>query len=233
ECRGRNARRSRFLPGSRAVPMTLAARSCRSARSADLRRARLHLAGHRRSAVEPGPAACQSCDRAEPPRTERDVDPFTQLWQMPEKTAIRDYDGQGERSHPSWVGLRGLEPLTSSLSGKRSNRLSYRPELVPTDPRTARRIGYRKLGLAAQSDSLSVTSMPPVKVVTRLYSAAPTVARAVNRTTLIVHTSAVYSSTRDALNQLAALVPGWSLLKVTSPTVCSILAKTPSLESAK
>jgi hypothetical protein len=25
------------------------------------------------------------------------------------------------------VGLRGLEPLTSSLSGKRSNRLSYRP----------------------------------------------------------------------------------------------------------
>jgi hypothetical protein len=26
-----------------------------------------------------------------------------------------------------WVGLRGLEPLTSSLSGKRSNRLSYRP----------------------------------------------------------------------------------------------------------
>src|SRR5690348_9592986 len=27
----------------------------------------------------------------------------------------------------TWVGLRGLEPLTSSLSGKRSNRLSYRP----------------------------------------------------------------------------------------------------------
>src|SRR5262245_27828815 len=25
------------------------------------------------------------------------------------------------------VGLRGLEPRTSSLSGKRSNRLSYRP----------------------------------------------------------------------------------------------------------
>ena len=25
------------------------------------------------------------------------------------------------------MGLRGLEPLTSSLSGKRSNRLSYRP----------------------------------------------------------------------------------------------------------
>jgi hypothetical protein len=27
----------------------------------------------------------------------------------------------------TWVGLSGLEPLTSSLSGKRSNRLSYRP----------------------------------------------------------------------------------------------------------
>jgi hypothetical protein len=106
------------------------------------------------------------------------------------------------------VGLRGLEPLTSSLSGKRSNRLSYRPDRAPTSSASARRIGYRKLGLAAQSDSLSVTSMPPVRVVTRLYSAAPTVARAVNRMALMVHTSAVYSSTRDALNQLAALVPG-------------------------
>ena len=26
-----------------------------------------------------------------------------------------------------WVGLSGLEPLTSALSGQRSNRLSYRP----------------------------------------------------------------------------------------------------------
>ncbi len=29
------------------------------------------------------------------------------------------------------VGLRGLEPRTSSLSGKRSNRLSYRPFSSP------------------------------------------------------------------------------------------------------
>src|SRR3954453_754660 len=29
--------------------------------------------------------------------------------------------------HGSGVGLTGLEPVTSSLSGKRSNRLSYRP----------------------------------------------------------------------------------------------------------
>jgi hypothetical protein len=31
-----------------------------------------------------------------------------------------------------WVGLSGLEPLTSALSGQRSNRLSYRPEGVAT-----------------------------------------------------------------------------------------------------
>ena len=31
------------------------------------------------------------------------------------------------RGREAPVGLRGLEPLTSSLSGKRSNRLSYRP----------------------------------------------------------------------------------------------------------
>jgi hypothetical protein len=31
------------------------------------------------------------------------------------------------------VGLGGLEPPTSSLSGKRSNRLSYRPSSVPLD----------------------------------------------------------------------------------------------------
>ena len=29
------------------------------------------------------------------------------------------------------VGLSGLEPLTSALSGQRSNRLSYRPEGAP------------------------------------------------------------------------------------------------------
>ena len=31
------------------------------------------------------------------------------------------------------VGLRGLEPLASSLSGKRSNRLSYRPVFAGKD----------------------------------------------------------------------------------------------------
>ena len=39
------------------------------------------------------------------------------------------------------VGLRGLEPLTSSLSGKRSNRLSYRParHLLRALPRSTHR----------------------------------------------------------------------------------------------
>ena len=34
----------------------------------------------------------------------------------------------------SVVGLTGLEPVTSSLSGKRSNRLSYRPVRRPAAP---------------------------------------------------------------------------------------------------
>jgi hypothetical protein len=39
------------------------------------------------------------------------------------------------------VGLSGLEPLTSALSGQRSNRLSYRPESV-----TAAAAGHRWQG---------------------------------------------------------------------------------------
>src|SRR5664279_4321640 len=35
--------------------------------------------------------------------------------------------GRSREDREKVVGLRGLEPLTSSLSGKRSNRLSYRP----------------------------------------------------------------------------------------------------------
>src|SRR5262245_59471205 len=43
------------------------------------------------------------------------------------------------------VGLRGLEPLTSSLSGKRSNRLSYRPGGTGA--------GYRKAGTRPKRDA--------------------------------------------------------------------------------
>jgi hypothetical protein len=68
------------------------------------------------------------------------------------------------------VGLGRLELPTSSLSGKRSNRLSYRPELAARTTVFAGHagLGYRKAGVAGQSVSLSVTSMPPARCVTRL-----------------------------------------------------------------
>jgi hypothetical protein len=90
-----------------------------------------------------------------------------------------------------WVGLGGLEPPTSSLSGKRSNRLSYRPAGARGEANSRAGLGYRKPGLAAQSDSFSVTSTPPVIIVTRLKSTAPIVARAVIRTMLIAPISIV------------------------------------------
>jgi hypothetical protein len=91
------------------------------------------------------------------------------------------------------VGVGGLEPPTSSLSGKRSNRLSYTPGLATgsaTDA-TCAELGYRKAQFSAQSVSLSVTSMPPARWVTRLYMTAPTVARAVIRTTFTAPISIV------------------------------------------
>ena len=51
-----------------------------------------------------------------------------------------------QRDHEEFlqhVGLRGLEPLASSLSGKRSNRLSYRPVFA--------RQGYKVSGAGHQS----------------------------------------------------------------------------------
>ena len=75
----------------------------------------------------------------------------------------------------SWVGLRGLEPRTSSLSGKRSNRLSYSPSdsAMPAGLDRARLEhadgkGYRIGGVASYSLSLRVTSIPPPRWVTRL-----------------------------------------------------------------
>src|SRR3954447_6491698 len=53
------------------------------------------------------------------------------------------------------VGLRGLEPLTSSLSGKRSNRLSYRPQ-------------RGRLSQAQRSSSARTTSIPPRRAAARL-----------------------------------------------------------------
>ena len=51
-----------------------------------------------------------------------------------------------------WVGVRGLEPRTSSLSGRRSNRLSYTPlaaREAHAAPRNAAGIGYRIRGVTA------------------------------------------------------------------------------------
>ena len=75
------------------------------------------------------------------------------------------------------VGLRGLEPLTSSLSGKRSNRLSYRPGrcTLALPAGWTEREGYRMLRsphkthqLPNQLSSASVTSMPPSRAAERL-----------------------------------------------------------------
>ena len=78
------------------------------------------------------------------------------------------------------VGLTGLEPVTSSLSGKRSNRLSYRPAAAyragrarptepehyptPEDPDKTRSAARE----AAQSSSARVTSMPPSRAAAML-----------------------------------------------------------------
>ena len=83
-----------------------------------------------------------------------------------------------------WVGLSGLEPLTSALSGQRSNRLSYRPARVRSaDEGTIgkasrcgraslksvrrRRLGQRISARDAQS-SARVISRPPSMVAARL-----------------------------------------------------------------
>ncbi len=60
---------------------------------------------------------------------------FTQLFNMVELIGFEPMTlcMQNRRSTnwaitPKLVGLRGLEPLTSPLSGVRSNQLSYRPK---------------------------------------------------------------------------------------------------------
>ena len=39
------------------------------------------------------------------------------------------FGGLQAANAPTYVGLDGLEPSTSSLSGMRSNRLSYSPQI--------------------------------------------------------------------------------------------------------
>src|SRR5690606_13236485 len=66
------------------------------------------------------------------------------------------------------VGLTGLEPVTSSLSGKRSNRLSYRPSLGRGRARLPRVATEGKRyptpsphDKTGQRSSARVTSTPP------------------------------------------------------------------------
>jgi hypothetical protein len=72
------------------------------------------------------------------------------------------------RGDSDLVGLRGLEPRTSSLSGKRSNRLSYSPsEAAVPAGRDRARLEHAdgkvtaSVTVASYSLSLRVTSIPP------------------------------------------------------------------------
>jgi hypothetical protein len=77
------------------------------------------------------------------------------------------------------VGVRGLEPRTSSLSGKRSNRLSYTPRGASRGALGPQpRLGYFTAsgpplargdkGRRGYSVSRRVTSTPPIVVAIRL-----------------------------------------------------------------
>gem|GEM_PF-1714166 len=103
------------------------------------------------------------------------------------------------------MGLRGLEPLTSSLSGKRSNRLSYRPvrhlqrarnssrESQARDARryptavvpckTARYVPLSCGGGGGLQSSVSVICRPPTRLEQTLYRNAPNVEIAVIKMT--------------------------------------------------
>jgi hypothetical protein len=71
------------------------------------------------------------------------------------------------------VGLPGLEPGTSSLSGKRSNRLSYRPGRDPISLTGLGRLQHRRRtaqagSVPSQRSSARVSSRPPSIVAARL-----------------------------------------------------------------
>jgi hypothetical protein len=60
-----------------------------------------------------------------------------------------DAIAEGTKDLVRWVGLSGLEPLTSALSGQRSNRLSYRPSCLG-----CARSGHKPKGYLICRDSL-------------------------------------------------------------------------------
>ena len=79
--------------------------------------------------VRSGEAGCATWESRA--RSARSV-PAPAGHRRPRPRAVRVADAGGV----NWVGVRGLEPRTSSLSGRRSNRLSY----TPLAAREARRV---------------------------------------------------------------------------------------------
>jgi hypothetical protein len=87
----------------------------------------------------------------------------------------------------AWMDLNH-RPLP--YQGSALTELSYRPMRADKSDRHAE-LGYRKPRPGVQSVSLSVTSIPPASMVTRLYRTEPMVARAVMRMTFTAPTSIV------------------------------------------
>ena len=81
--------------------------------------------------------------------------------------------------------------MTSALSGQRSNRLSYRPALLPTPHLTPQAATPPNEGCGRDQSSASVTSRPPSTVADRLYKNANNVASAVVMTILSTDNTAV------------------------------------------
>ena len=108
---------------------------------------------------------------------------------------------------PRAVGLAGIEPATSSLSGMRSNRLSYSPAVVRSSRRSERHPTTRPMARAPDaasqvstakpgpahlrggaagrrvSSSTTVSRMPPTRSLIRLNTTASSTERTVTTTT--------------------------------------------------
>src|SRR5205085_9034835 len=128
----------------------------------------------------------------------------------------------------SVVGLDGLEPSTSPLSGVRSNRLSYRPVLPADGPgsahraypwgrtgvNTAKRVPTRHDCLASGPSlpcyrrSVSVSSIPPTKSAIRLYR------NDANRFTIDPNTT----MTSPIMNSREKIHPAWNDQCLANPT---------------
>ena len=59
---------------------------------------------------------------------------------------LSEYLSRQGNASLSQVGLSGLEPPTSRLSGVRSNRLSYKPEIIQQPPALPCRLQHSTIG---------------------------------------------------------------------------------------